>query len=169
VTALWPHFFHGVLLASVDINRLGSIWDFACMKKPELVLFGRYIPMAGTKSTCIVCSHMRRNCWRHFYWIDWEAEVKVVSGVRWLVVGCALAFKKFEILANWCRKGTLYSAHRCNELCWRVIGQDFELKSRRIQPAIKLFEGMFIAKVSTLAGSSWKKVGLYIDPYLLAC
>jgi hypothetical protein len=26
------------------------------MKKPELVLFGRYVPMAGTKSTCVVCS-----------------------------------------------------------------------------------------------------------------
>jgi hypothetical protein len=32
-----------------------------------------------------------------------------------------------------------------------------ELKSRRIQPAIKLFEGICFAKVSTLAGSSKNK------------
>jgi hypothetical protein len=41
-----------------------------------------------------------------------------------------------------------------------MIRQDMELKSRHVSPAIKLFEGTFFAKVSTLAGSS-KKVGLY--------
>jgi hypothetical protein len=42
-----------------------------------------------------------------------------------------------------------------------------ELKSRWIQPAIKLFDGRFFAKVSTLAGSSKKWVYLLIAGSLL--
>jgi hypothetical protein len=30
------------------------------MKKPAVVLFGRYLPMAETQSMCIVCLHVRR-------------------------------------------------------------------------------------------------------------
>jgi hypothetical protein len=39
-----------------------------------------------------------------------------------------------------------------------------ELKSRLIQPALKISEGKFFAKVSTLAGSLKKSGSIYIDP-----
>ncbi len=118
--------------------------------------------MAGTNLMCAVYSDMCRNYKEHCF-------------VRCQVFNCGLcsciftSFKKFEIWADQSRKGTLYSAHQCDKLCWRVIRQDLELKSRRIKPAIKLFEGTFIAIVSPLAGSSWKKVGLCrpIPPNLL--
>jgi hypothetical protein len=35
------------------VNRLGAIWEFTGTKQTELILFGRYVPMAGTKSTCV--------------------------------------------------------------------------------------------------------------------
>ncbi len=58
------------------------------------------------------------------------------------------------------QKLTLYSAHRCNELCWRVLRQEIKLKSRQIQLAIKLFQGTFFGKVST-----YKKLRNKVVPY----
>ncbi len=52
------------------------------------------------------------------------------------------------------QKRTFNSAHRSNELRWRVLSQEIKLKSRQIQLAIKLFQGPFFEKVSTLTRSS---------------
>jgi hypothetical protein len=48
-----------------------------------------------------------------------------------------------------------------------VVRQDMGLKSRHFLPAMKRFEGMFFAKVSTLTGSSKNWYNRPITPKLL--
>jgi hypothetical protein len=63
------------------LKLLRGIWDFEWTKKPELVLFGRYVPW-WEQNPCAFCSLTCIGTGRD----------TVVSDVRWLVVGCTLAF-----------------------------------------------------------------------------